>query len=716
MADFIPRAALPQQQVDRGPQVRNTVRVDDSGGRAIAGALSQVTDAAAGYARRQAEQEDAAALLRARRELSDWENSTFDPENPDGIAKYRGLNALGANDALIPDLDKRVSGIAERLTPRQRQQFDGLALNFRDGIGSRLNGYMDREHTSARRAESEAAIGSLARDAATAGMNGDIERQEELLAELQAANEVRMGVDGQGAAVAAASNRAMVSSVRRQTIESVAATDPFRAQEMVGQYRDQLDPDDRAKVESVLYPVIEDAQAAERFDAWVGGAPGANPNSYRDPGARGQPSPAIRSILDTEADAAGVPREYLYALAEQESGFRPGAVNTEVLDDGDQAAGLMQYRLTSAGGIDRMDPQASARRAAREFRQRMDAHGPEFAIAAHFAGDGGAEAVVQRGRTAQNPRTALYIQEVMGRADRWRGGPVAGQDAPQPSTAGPRTKSEAMEYARTIRNPSERAAFTRKANEYFALDDQRQREAQEAWSERVNTAMQEADPTRPLASLLGVEDYAVAVREGKVPALESLRLHQIERTFVQDDLPLKETIAREAVTDPDAFLRRDFNDPELRAKLATDSLSRFVDMQKEAAKPGKRDEWATESQLLGQAYTEIGLVGGGDSNAKKRDEFERAFLREKRAWNEAHGGRNPSAGEMQSIINGLKLPMIRERWWSDSQQRLYQAGKGYNVPAAERVQIIEGLRAAGYDNPSEADVVEAYRMGSGDSL
>lgn len=716
MAEFIPRTSGPQVEVDRGPQIRNTVQYDDSGGQAIARAVGGIADQVHDYAKQQIAQEDTAAVLAARRELSEWEHSTFDPANPEGIAKYQGLNALGANDALMPDLDKRVAKISERLTPRQRAQFDTVALNFRDGVGTRLNGYMDKEHTAARKAESEASIGSLLRDAATAGMNGDMTRQEELLAEAQAANELRFQSEGQGEAVIRKSNAAAVSSVRRQTIESVATTDPFAAQELLGKHRDELEPEDRAKLESTLYPVIEDAQAGERFDSWLAGAPSANPNSYHDPGQRGQPSPQVRQILDEEADAAGIPREYLYAIVEQESAFNPSAVNSETLDDGDNATGLLQYRASSAGGIDRMDPRASAARAAREFKARMDAHGPEFAIAAHFAGDGGAAAVVQRGRAAQNPRTALYVQEVMGRADRWRGGPVAGQDVPAPAGAAP-SKADAMEYARSIRNPSQRQAFLRRANEHFAIEDMREQEGKKAWSERVNTAMQQADPTQPLARILGTEDYALAVREGKVPALETLRLHQIQGTFVQDDLQLKETIAREAVTDPDAFMKRDFNDPELQANLATDSLARFVSMQAEASKPGKRDEWASESQLLGQAYTETGLAGGGKANAKKRDDFERAYLREKRAFNEAHNGRNPTASEMQTIINGLKLPMIREYWWRPNQQQLlYRAGEGTQVPASERVQIIAGLRAAGIESPTEAQVVEAYRRGAGGDL
>lgn len=715
MAEFIPRAPLPQQQIDRGPQVRNTVQVDDAGGQAIARALGGIGDMVGDYAQQRIEQEDTAAVLAARRQLSEWEHSTFDPGNPEGISRFRGMNALGASDALIPDLDKRVGDISSRLTPRQRAQFETVAANFRDGIGNRLNGYMDREHTAARKAEAQASIGSLLRDAATAGMNGDMERQEQLLAEMQAANEARFRAEGMGDAVIADSNRMAVSSVRRQTIEAAATSDPFAAQDLLNRNRDQLTPEDRARVESLLYPVIEDAQAGERFEDWLGG--GGNPNSYRDPGARGQPSPAVRSALDAAADAHGVPREFLYAMAEQESSFRPDAVGPDT--EYGNAKGLFQYLDMTAGeqGIDPFDVDAAANAAARQFKERMDAHGVEYAVAAHFAGDGGAAAVVQRGRADQNPRTALYLQEVMGRAERWRGGPVADAPSPQPAGAGPRSKSEAMEYARTIRNPNDRAAFMRKANEHFALQDQRQAEAQKAWSERVNVAMQQADPTQPLGAILGTEDYAVAMREGKLPALESLRLHRIQGTFVQDDLPFKEELYREAVTNPDAFLRRDFNDPEVQVKLATDSLAWFKGMQEEARKPGKIDEWASESQLLSHAYTDLGIDGSGNRSRKDRDEFQRAYLREKRAFNERNGGRNPTAAEMQTLINGLKQPMARRRWWGGTTERpLYRAGERFDVPAAERVQIIEGLRAAGIAAPTEAQVVEAYRRGAGDML
>src|SRR5690625_7149534 len=103
-------------------------------------------------AQRAQERNDTAAIMSARRELSEWEHAPFDPANPEGISRFKGLNALEANDVIMPDLQQRVSQISERLTPHQRQQFEGIALTFQDGIRSRLNGHMDREDRGASKA------------------------------------------------------------------------------------------------------------------------------------------------------------------------------------------------------------------------------------------------------------------------------------------------------------------------------------------------------------------------------------------------------------------------------------------------------------------------------------------------------------------------------------------------------------------------------------
>ena len=229
MATFIPRTPGPQVQVQQGPQVRDPTRVDASGAEAIGRGLGQVAGVMSDYAQRAQERNDTAALMSARRELSEWEHSTFDPENPDGISRFKGLNALGANDEIMPALQRRVSEISERLTPAQKLQFEGIALTFQDGIGNRLNGYMDREHSAAIQVEQRAAVENLGRDAVLAGTSGDLDRQDMLLAELSGMAEAQLRSDGQGDEAVRSAQRSLASSVRRQTIEASATAKIGRA-------------------------------------------------------------------------------------------------------------------------------------------------------------------------------------------------------------------------------------------------------------------------------------------------------------------------------------------------------------------------------------------------------------------------------------------------------------------------------------------------------
>lgn len=723
MATIIPRAQPGAVQVQLGPQARNTTQVSAAPAEAIARGLDAIGRQGFAYAQQQQEQNDVAALMEARRRLSDWEASTFDPANENGISKYRGKQALDANEYLTPDLDKRISDIDATLTPGQRAKFGQVAGAFRAEFTGRLNTYMDREFTQYREGEEKAAVEQLGNDAILAGLNGEPEQQDVRLGELLGMREAQLTAQGVGEQAKAADLRGMQSTIRARTIEGVAGRDPLAAEQMLQKHLGELTPQDRMKVESMLQPVVNAAMDEAEADAIIGGGQVA---AHRDPGQRGRPSPEISSILDQAADKHGVPRHYLYALAEQESSFNPGAVNPEVLDDGDNATGLFQYRATSAGGIDRKDARASADRAAAEFKRRMASGGADFAVAAHFAGEGGADAVLRRGRRAENPKTAEYIEQVRGRAGRWeaalsgRAPAQAGEQSGPVAAAPAASLADALARADAITDPMRRRRVKAVIQDRFQLRDLARRENEESTSRAIMETMY-GDPTdlRPIRQRLTPDQYRWAQNNGKLEALEAIRTKNVQGLFVQDELPFKETLLREAAASPDAFAKRNLADPDVQARLSTDTLHRLNGLQESVRKGGAAaaQEWATESQLLGQAYTELKL--SGSDNAKKRDEFEAAYLREKRAYNEANGGRNPGADEQQAIINRLKLPMVRERFWGlgpDAESRVYRAEEGARVPQSDRTAIIAGLREAGIAAPTEAQIVEAYQRGAGSDL
>lgn len=722
MATIIPRVTGPQVQVQQGPQVRNTARADDSGAQALAGAIGSLAAPALAYAQKEQARADTTALMAARKQLSDWENNTFNPGNPEGIAKYRGKDALGADAALLPDLDKAVGAIGSNLSPRQRQQFDQVAMNFRDSVAGRLNGYMDREHSGYITAEQKAAVDNLGADAVAAGTAGDFARQDRVANELLAMNRARRQADGMGEELIKAEERGLVSGVRTQTIEGMATSRPFEAQAYFERYADQMTPEDRARSERLLYPVVSDATAQVDADAILAGA---QPAAYHDPGQRGKgPPPAVAKILDEEADAAGVPREYLYALAEQESGFNPSAVNPEALDDGDHATGLFQYRATSAKGFDRTDARASARAAAREFAQRAKTGGAEFAVAAHFAGDGGAEAVIRRGRRAENPKTARYIEQVMGRAARWRGE----NPGTQLTVTAPPSEADAIARAQAIPDPRRRAAVVGKIRERFQLSDMRKQEEDRAASEGAYTAInQAADPNAPLREIVGAQVYAWAERKGHLGSLETLRKNKIAGTFVQDDPVLVETLEREAVLQPQAFAKRDIH--ALASRISTDTLGQLVAKQKAASDPSKRADWATQQERIESGLRTLGLNAEADKrNAegefvanppkKKLDErkvqraqFAQVYREAERAFIQRNG-KEPSPEQADQLLRSVVRNVA-----TDIPGKLSRAGaiEGFAaaLPGNDRAEIIRSFQASTGRAPTEAEIVRIgarYRM------
>ncbi|OHY64624.1 hypothetical protein [Stenotrophomonas maltophilia] len=637
MATLIPRTSGPQVEAQLGPQVRNTAQVDLSPLSRTAGAVGQ---AAADLFQRQKDSADLTAVMDARLELSNWEGNAFNPGNPDGIAKYQGKNALQANEALLGDLDQRVSSLRATLSRDQQQKFDQVAFSFRDSVQSRLNNYADREYSAYERTRLKASLDNIGQDAVSAGMSGDFGLADVRLQEAVGIASAAYQTQGMGAEAIKASERGIVSSVRKQTAAAMATRDPFAAEDYYHRYADQMTPEDRAQVERTLYPVVKDRAAYELAQSLADGRGAIEP--LPAPAARGVPSAAVAKAIDDAAKAEGLDvagRADLYALAEQESGFRADAVNPEVLDDGDQATGLFQYRATSAGGIDRKDAAASARRAAREYKERLAKGGRAFAIAAHFAGEGGADAVVNRGRSAQNPKTALYVRQVMGRSARWASsagqGATPGTPAAAAATAAPSTLADAIAAIPRTMPPDQRAATEGYLRDIYAQRKDRLEQAKKAAAMSIYDKVAAAGASVPLSQVLAPAELALM---GQDPALyESVNRYRkivSEGATVQDDPATLESIQRMQALRPNEFAKLPLG--QYADKLSGKTLKSLAEDQTKANDPSKRADWMTDNERLERGFQMLGFgrdtdVSGSGSQAKNaprdalRGEFRIAY-------------------------------------------------------------------------------------------
>jgi len=630
MATLIPRTSGPQVQAELGPQVRNTAQVDLSPLSRTAGAVGQ---AAVDLFQQQKQRADLTAVMEARRELSDWEGATFNPANADGIAKYQGKNALQAHDALLGDLDQRVSSIRSRLSPEQQQRFDQVSFSFRDSVQGRLNSYADREYSAYEATERKATIDNIGQDAVSAGMSGDFGLADVRLQEAVGIASAAYQTQGMGVEAIKASERGIVSSVRKQTAAAMATRDPFAAEDYYHRYADQMTPEDRAQVERTLYPVVKDRAAYELAQSLADGRGAIEP--LPAPASRGVPSAAVAKAIDDAAKAEGLDaagRADLYALAEQESGFRADAVNREVLDDGDQATGLFQYRVTSAGGIDRKDAVASARRAAREYKERLAKGGRAFAIAAHFAGEGGADAVVNRGRSAQNPKTALYVRQVMGRSARWASaagdGSATGAPVAAAATAAPSTLADAIAAIPRTMPPDQRAAAEGYLRDIYAQRKDRLEQAKKAAAMSIYDKVAAAGASVPLSQVLAPAELALVGQDSSLAeSINRYRKLTAEGAVIQDDPVTVDELQRMQALRPTEFAKLPLG--QYADKLSGKTLKAFAEDQTKVTDPAKRADWMNEKDRRERGFQMLGIGSEGDAvgdGASKKNE-PRAALR-----------------------------------------------------------------------------------------
>ncbi len=733
MATIIPRSPGPQVAIEQGPTVRNTTRVDDSGTQALAAAIGSFARPALEYAKREQERNDTTAVMGARRQLSEWEASAFDPENPDGIGKFKGINALGADEALLPDLDKRVSDINAGLTARQRRQFEAVAMSFRDSVSGRLNTYMDAQHSGAIAAEQKASVDRIGADAVTAGMNGDFDRQDQVSNELLGMIEARGIANGAGVETIRAEQRGATSMIRASTIEGMATSQPFEAQAYLDRYRDQMLPEDRQRVESLLFPVVSAAEDDASADIIMAGG---SPNDPADSDGGdvdaliiGLESGGDNSAKNPNSSATGAGQfldsTWLDVVKRHKPSVANGKTDAEILSmrsDGALSREMVTaYRQDNARALSArgVKPTAINLYAAHHF-------GPAGAVRfATLGDDAPMTSVLSAKEIAANPYLkGRTIGDV--KANWARRGMVSAPTIPKQRV--PRTEAEAMAFADGIKDPRRRAGIKASMRQKYQIADMRRQEEEKAASEAAYIAINRTtNPNAPLREIIGAKAYALAEKNGSLGTLEAQRERRITGQFVQDDAVLVEALNREAVLSPTTFAKRDIY--ALSGRLSTPTLESMLTMQKQANDPKKRADWSNTQGRIDSGLRTLGLDEAGDyrnedgetiskpSKAKlaerktQRAQFALVYREAERAFIQTHG-REPNPSEADTLLRNV-INNVAE----DIPKKLGRAsaieGFGAALPARDRAEIVSEFRAETGREPTEAEVVRIgarYRM------
>lgn len=686
MAELIPRARIPDTGVGALPGVRPNAPTSRE---PLVQTLGVAQRGLSAFAEQWQEREDTAALLSARNELRTFEAEAFDPNNPDGISRYRGGNALEAG-ALVSSADERIGQIRDRLNPRQQARFDEVAGAFRDTFAGSVNRRMEAEHTAFREAETKAALDNMGDDAVAAGVAGDFAAQDVKANELLGMVQARATAEGWGPERTRAAERAVASNVRSRTIIGMSANAPFEAWDYYRANEADLSPDDRLRVEQVLNPVVKDAQYTATADAIMAGG---EPSGTTDVDAQIESLEGTGKNPTSSAVGTGqfLDGTWLEVIGRHRPDLAAGKTRDEILAlRSDSAIGremIRAYREDNARALQAAGVQPTAANL----------------YAAHHFGPGGGARFARAGDDtpmkailpARDYAANAYLHgktkgEVL--ANWARRGLRAGGASEGPAAGGvPRTKADALAVAGLIADPAEREGVMRKINFAFAIRDAREAEQEKALSEAAYTAINNnADPSMSLTQVIGPEAYALAERKGRVQTLENLRAATLSGTLIQDDPILADTIFRQAVTDPNAFKKRDLYADQDR--LSTGTLSRLVTMQAEVSKPGTVQDWSTAEERLGIGFTMLGIDRSGDvkgsgamkkneGREKMRGEFRLAMQAAERTLVQQLGGKKPTPEQLDTLVRSVARSFsVRQ---AEGTTDVYSQAAGYELQISE---------------------------------
>lgn len=722
------------------------------GAQALAGGMNAAAKTAAQWALEEQEKVNDAAIMAYKNALSGIESDLLNhPET--GAYAQKGQNAFGVRERTLPEWDRR-QGEALAALPRHLQaQAKALADDKRIQIDNGLMRHTLAESTRYRD-EQAAAMVENAGQAALLHWEDETRVGEEL-GNIDAAISMRMR--GAPAEAIAAEKAKAKSAVMSGVFNRHLLRDPLAANEWLDKRRDLFTGEDMMKAEAALQPYFLERSVTDEVKAWMA----ESQTGVADDATASLP---VQGAAQTLEEVRQVAKQSLARTIRLESGGDPNARNPK-----STATGLGQFiESTWLNVIARNRPDLTRGKTREQIlalrtdpvisREMTEAYATENAIGlfnsglpvteqtvywAHHFGLAGARRILSApantpmqqlldaGSYAANPYLhGKTVGQVLANHQRRAGEHATAQPLPtRPANAAPdwvALKRRADELPNPLRRRAALSEIGRLQSRYEEEKTQRER----ALNESIYRKVYALEPGQSLLQHLTAEERDYAIREGRLDGFES----EYERRWKQPDyktppetaFAIDAKLHAAAMGDETAlrWLRgldpyapeNAFMDEQVRNRVASAQLKLTrgsAEEQREA-----RSKWATQEQILNLAYADLGIT-----DSKKKLELQEAYFNEKRAFMASNGNREPDADEMQTIVNRLKLPMARERFFgilSDEERPQYQISeedaKEYQVPEKARQEILKAYRDAGVPSPTENMIRKAYFENAGDAL
>ncbi|TWT23606.1 lytic transglycosylase domain-containing protein [Luteimonas marina] len=661
---------------------------------------------------RQQEEADGSAMMDFENTLVTTRNRLLEDPN-EGAATKRGRDAIGLESEFMPKWDLVVREHVGHLPPRLQENARRLAAQHSQTLVLGLARHELKEADQYRAETANAGLALAIEDAIS--MRGDEGAVHDAMRrgiDYAAVEWNRLGIVGEQRQKL---QNDLVSRMYKRVIDATAQSDPEEAERMLAKHRKHLTASDTLDLEQSLRPAIAERNGRKIAESLLTtGAASAPGGTYSGEVTKTRPNAAL---VDVDAAARRKLRfdhpqlNGYAALVEQEQGLPPGLLNA-IKNSGEKsnswqtspagAQGVMQFMpatATAYGLEDPGDPVASIDAAGRYMHDLLQQYdGNVDAAVAHYNGGGKAGKAVAAGRAPPAKETRDYLARVNATLAP-SPAPAARQRTDKPQTAAELIVGLPANLPSAERNAAEAHIRTLVA----ARDAQQARQDYDDGMAIFNKSLK-IPPTQPLTMILSeTERQFLAENPEFLGSINRYRELVAAGSVIRDDPVVVDKLHRLRAEDPTAF--KTYPIAQHAHELSGETFASFIADQQQASRPDKAAQWGTEAEVLRLAAIDIGLAG----DPKARGEFDLAFFREKRSFVQQHK-REPNADEMQIIVNRLKQPFVRRKWWGGTEtRRLYEGpAGGFTVPAAARAQIMSALQDAGIAAPTEQQIVETY--------
>lgn len=584
-----------------------------------------------------------------------------DPDS--GFLGKQNLDAINGQAQIQQDWDKSVAdamqGLPKHLQQRAQQIAAEQTLNFTGDVDrhvrTQAQNYQDTVDTNALSAAQNEALLNF-------GDAGRVDQQADAAAAVAGMQAKRKGLP------AGLAEQQARSGIYQVVLQRQAQNDPVGAQQRYYELLESgaLTGQAAAQLDQVIRPIVQDQRGRSAADAINNGGTvdlGANPAAIDD-WIVGAESGGQADAKNPNSSATGAGQFIDSTWLEQVKKNRPD------LADGKSDEEILALRLDK-----KLSREMVATYRADNTERLRAAGVPASAAnvyASHYFGPAGGVAfakadaatpmskILGADQLAANPNLQGKTKAEVLAGWQARGLPEAGGVISYSAPA--QSEAEALARANQIQDPTLRQDTMQQLRLQWSIRNAQDAYAAQERSESVRQAIADsATSGQTLAQILGPQAYADIVRSGKVGEWQDFRQKVAAGYAIQDNPALVEELSRQAVTDPDAFVKRDIS--ALANSLGTDTLGTLLKKQEDIRSNGAKavQDYMSEEDRLNYGFSMLGIgkeldASGGGSESKNaprdhlRGQFRLAYQGALATFMQANGGKKPTPEQADTLL------------------------------------------------------------------